>query len=57
LAVDGEDGVVSILQMLKREIEAAMALCGCKSVGDITSQHVTRHPAGSFGGRFIRSSL
>ena len=57
LAVDGENGVLSVLQMLKQETEAAMALCGCKTVQDITAQHVTRHPAGTFGGRFIRSSL
>lgn len=57
LAVGGEKGVLSVLQMLKRETEAAMALCGCKTVDDITSRHVMRHPAGSFGGRFLRASL
>lgn len=57
LAVDGEKGVVSVLQMLKQETEAAMALCGCRTVEDITPQHVTLHPTGSFGGRYIRASL
>ena len=57
LAVDGEKGVVNVLQMLKQETEAAMALCGCRATSDITRHHVTRHPNGSFGGRFIRSSL
>lgn len=57
LAVDGEKGVISVLQMLKQETEAAMALCGCKTVDRISPLHITRHPAGSFGGRFIRSSL
>lgn len=57
LAVDGEKGVLSVLEMLKRETEAAMALCGCTNVEDITRSHVTRYPTGSFGGRYIRSSL
>jgi len=57
LAVGGEEGVVSLLEMLKREIEAAMALCGCKTVADITPKHIVRHPAGAFSGRYIRSSL
>jgi (S)-2-hydroxy-acid oxidase len=57
LAVNGQEGVVHVLQMLKQETETAMALCGCKTVADITRQHVTRHPNGTFGGRYLRSSL
>lgn len=36
LAVDGEAGVRNALQMLKDELEVAMALCGCPSLKDIT---------------------
>jgi 4-hydroxymandelate oxidase len=36
LAVDGEPGVRRILQMLRTELETAMALCGATSVGEIT---------------------
>jgi len=57
LAVEGEAGVISVLQMLKQETEAAMALCGCCTVKDISRQLICRRPAGTFGGRFVRSSL
>jgi (S)-2-hydroxy-acid oxidase len=45
LAVGGEEAVVDMLGLLKREIESAMALCGCERVQDITPNHVTRHPS------------
>jgi isopentenyl diphosphate isomerase/L-lactate dehydrogenase-like FMN-dependent dehydrogenase len=42
LAVAGEDGVVSVLEMLRREVELTMALAGCPSVAAITRDHVRR---------------
>jgi 4-hydroxymandelate oxidase len=35
LAVAGEKGVTQVLAMLRNELELAMALCGCRSVGEI----------------------
>jgi len=35
LAVDGEDGVVTVLEMLREEFSLAMALAGCRTVADI----------------------
>jgi (S)-2-hydroxy-acid oxidase len=40
LAVDGEAGVRKMLQMLRDELELAMALSGCASLRDITRAHV-----------------
>lgn len=57
LACGGEDAVVNMLNMLKTEVEAAMAICGCRSVGDVTRNLVTRHPSGSSIVPHIRSSL
>ena len=37
LTVDGADGVVDVLSILREEIDTAMALCGCCSVSDVTS--------------------
>jgi isopentenyl diphosphate isomerase/L-lactate dehydrogenase-like FMN-dependent dehydrogenase len=42
LAAAGEDGVVSVLEMLRREVELTMALAGCPSVAAITGDHVRR---------------
>jgi len=36
LAVGGETGVTQVLLMLRNELELAMALCGCRSVGEIS---------------------
>lgn len=36
LAVDGEGGVRHVLELLRGELDLAMALCGCRSVGEIT---------------------
>ena len=36
LLVDGEKGVADVLAILQREIDHAMALCGCRSVTEIT---------------------
>lgn len=35
LAANGEEGVVAVLETLRREFELAMALCGCSTVGKI----------------------
>ena len=40
LVVDGEAGVRKMLQMLRDELELAMALSGCASLRDITRSHV-----------------
>jgi 4-hydroxymandelate oxidase len=37
LAVDGEAGVADVLRILRLEFENAMALCGCRTVAEITS--------------------
>lgn len=40
LAADGEAGVRKMLQMLRDEFELTMALCGCRSLKEITRDHV-----------------
>ena len=40
LASDGERGVSAVLGMLGEELELAMALCGCNSLAEITSDLV-----------------
>jgi isopentenyl diphosphate isomerase/L-lactate dehydrogenase-like FMN-dependent dehydrogenase len=35
LAAEGEDGVVGVLGILRAELENAMALSGCASLGEI----------------------
>jgi 4-hydroxymandelate oxidase len=42
LAVDGEDGVARVLQLLRDEIELALALLGCRSPEEVTPAHVLR---------------
>jgi 4-hydroxymandelate oxidase len=37
LIVDGEEGVADVLSLLRDEFDLAMALCGCRSVTEITS--------------------
>jgi len=37
LGIDGEDGVVRVLQMLRDECDLAMALAGCRNVSEITA--------------------
>lgn len=41
LAVDGEAGVRKVLQMFHDEFELTMALSGCRSVKEITRNHIT----------------
>ena len=40
LAADGETGVRKVLQMLRDEFELTMALSGCRSLKEITRDHV-----------------
>src|SRR5262245_16417583 len=42
LAVGGADGVERVLGLLRDEIELALALCGCRSPGEVTRDHVGR---------------
>jgi 4-hydroxymandelate oxidase len=42
LAVGGEQGVADVLGILHKELDLAMALTGCRSVADITSDLVQR---------------
>lgn len=57
LAVDGEKGVVDLLRMIQKETEAAMAICGCRTIADINRTLVTRHPSGAGVGKYSRSKL
>jgi isopentenyl diphosphate isomerase/L-lactate dehydrogenase-like FMN-dependent dehydrogenase len=41
LAVDGEAGVADVLGILRSEFENTMALCGCRTVAEITSALVS----------------
>ncbi len=38
LAIDGEQGVKRVLEILRKEFELAMRLCGCTSVQEITPE-------------------
>ncbi|NBH36814.1 alpha-hydroxy-acid oxidizing protein, partial [Clostridiaceae bacterium] len=40
LAVDGEAGIRKMLQMLRDEFELTMALSGCRSLSEITRNHI-----------------
>jgi isopentenyl diphosphate isomerase/L-lactate dehydrogenase-like FMN-dependent dehydrogenase len=42
LAVDGEDGVVQVLALLRDEIEGGLKLLGCASPAEVTHAHVRR---------------
>lgn len=42
LALDGEEGARSVLELLRAEIDSAMALAGCKSVAEISSALIWR---------------
>jgi isopentenyl diphosphate isomerase/L-lactate dehydrogenase-like FMN-dependent dehydrogenase len=44
LAVNGEDGAQAVLEMLRAEIDLALALCGCASPADVTREHVQSAP-------------
>ncbi|KAG0545796.1 hypothetical protein BDA96_02G393000 [Sorghum bicolor] len=40
LAARGEAGARHVIEMLNKELELAMALCGCRSVAEVTRAHV-----------------
>ncbi|XP_026391213.1 peroxisomal (S)-2-hydroxy-acid oxidase GLO4-like isoform X3 [Papaver somniferum] len=40
LAAKGQNGVTRVIEMLQDELELTMTLCGCRSVKDITRNHV-----------------
>lgn len=40
LAAEGEAGVRKVLQLLREEFELTMALSGCRSLKEITRDHV-----------------
>ncbi len=42
LAVGGEDGVARVLELLRDEIELALALLGCRSPAEVTPAHLVR---------------
>ena len=44
LAAEGEDGVAGVLEILRREVENAMALTGCRTVAEIDPALVARAP-------------
>jgi isopentenyl diphosphate isomerase/L-lactate dehydrogenase-like FMN-dependent dehydrogenase len=41
LAAAGEEGVVDVLRLLRKEVELGLALLGCASPADVTRAHVT----------------
>jgi isopentenyl diphosphate isomerase/L-lactate dehydrogenase-like FMN-dependent dehydrogenase len=47
LAAAGSDGARRVLELLREEIELALALCGCASPADLSRSHVRRAPATS----------
>jgi isopentenyl diphosphate isomerase/L-lactate dehydrogenase-like FMN-dependent dehydrogenase len=44
LAVDGERGAARVLEILRQELELALALSGCPSPGAVTRNHVQAAP-------------
>ena len=42
LAVGGEEGVLRVLELLRDELELALALLGCRSPADVTPAHIAR---------------
>jgi isopentenyl diphosphate isomerase/L-lactate dehydrogenase-like FMN-dependent dehydrogenase len=47
LAAAGADGAARVLELLREELELALALCGCTSPGRLGRGHVRRAPATS----------
>ena len=47
LAAAGADGARQVLELLREELELALALCGCASPAELTRSHVRRAPAAS----------
>lgn len=48
LAVGGEKGVRHVLNILRRETETAMVLCGCKNLGEIRQEVVRKGGRGAY---------
>ncbi|MFD0686095.1 alpha-hydroxy acid oxidase [Actinomadura fibrosa] len=44
LAAGGERGAARVLELLRAEVELALALCGCASPGDLAPDMVVRRP-------------
>jgi 4-hydroxymandelate oxidase len=42
LACDGEAGARRVLELLRDEVELALALCGCTSPSEVGPAHLTR---------------
>ena len=47
LAAAGRSGALRVLEMLREELELALALCGCTSPAGLTRAHVRKAPATS----------
>ena len=47
LAAAGEAGAGHVLEILREELDLAMALCGCRSIRDVSSALVRRVSAAS----------
>jgi isopentenyl diphosphate isomerase/L-lactate dehydrogenase-like FMN-dependent dehydrogenase len=45
LAAGGEAGALRVLEMLREELELALALCGCATPAALDASHVQRAPA------------
>ncbi|MCY7362608.1 MAG: alpha-hydroxy-acid oxidizing protein, partial [Ignavibacteria bacterium] len=43
LAVDGENGVRSVLEIIRNELDTSMALCGCDSVKKISKDLIIQN--------------
>ena len=44
LAIDGQQGVERILELLRRELELAMVLAGCASLKDVSKDLIMSYP-------------
>jgi len=42
LAAAGEEGAREVLELLRDELEVALHLMGCRSVAELTPEHLTR---------------
>jgi isopentenyl diphosphate isomerase/L-lactate dehydrogenase-like FMN-dependent dehydrogenase len=45
LAAGGEQGALRVLELLREELELALALCGCASPAELSRAHVRRAPS------------
>ena len=44
-AVDGQQGAQRVLDLLRKDSELSMKLCGCTSIEDITETMIFKRPA------------